>query len=53
MIGYKEPENSRNLKDGWYYSGDKDYRPRKKLNIIGRVKDAFKTDKGKYVTPNQ
>ena len=55
MIGYyKEPEKTAEiLKDGWYYSGDKGFIDQEKnLNIIGRVKDAFKTDKGKYVTPN-
>ena len=55
MIGYyKESEKTAEiLKDGWYYSGDKGFIDQEKnLNIIGRVKDAFKTDKGKYVTPN-
>ncbi len=55
MTGYyKESEKTAEiLKDGWYYSGDKGFIDNdKNLNIIGRVKDAFKTDKGKYVTPN-
>ena len=38
---------------GWYYSGDKGFiDEHKNLNIIGRVKDAFKTEKGIYITPN-
>ena len=55
MIGYyKEAEKTAEiLKDGWYFSGDKGFIDKdQNLNIIGRVKDAFKTDKGKYVTPN-
>ena len=40
------------LKDGWLYSGDKgELTPAGHLKIIGRVKDAFKTAKGKYVVP--
>ena len=55
MVGYYKEEDKTNeiLKDGWYLSGDKGFVDKDgNLNIIGRVKDAFKTDKGKYVTPN-
>ena len=51
---YKEEEKTKEiLQDGWYYSGDKGFiDEHKNLNIIGRVKDAFKTEKGIYITPN-
>ncbi len=55
MTGYyKEEEKTKEiLQDGWYYSGDKGFiDEHKNLNIIGRVKDAFKTEKGIYITPN-
>ncbi len=55
MIGYyKNPEKTAEvLKDGWIYSGDKGTLDDKGyLRIIGRVKDAFKTSKGSYITPN-
>ena len=55
MIGYyKNPEKTAEvLREGWLHSGDRGtidddgY-----LRIIGRVKDAFKTAKGSFVTPN-
>ena len=51
---YKDPEKTAEiLKDGWIYSGDKGRIDKNgSLHIVGRVKDAFKTEKGKYVTPN-
>jgi long-chain acyl-CoA synthetase len=55
MTGYyKNPEKTNEvLIDGWMHSGDRGtidadgY-----VKVIGRVKDAFKTSKGSYVTPN-
>ena len=55
MTGYyKNPEKTKEvLVDGWMHSGDRGtidadgY-----VRVIGRVKDAFKTSKGSYVTPN-
>lgn len=55
MTGYyKEPDKTDDvLKDGWLNSGDKGIMDKDGfLKIIGRVKDAFKTSKGKYITPN-
>ena len=50
---YKDPElTAKTIKDGWLHSGDKGtidsdgY-----IKIIGRVKDAFKTAKGKFIVP--
>lgn len=54
MVGYyKEPElTAAALKDGWLYTGDKGQLDKDGfLNITGRVKEIFKTDKGKYVAP--
>jgi long-chain acyl-CoA synthetase len=55
MLGYyKEPEQTRQAftDDGWLRTGDKGVLDRKGgLRISGRVKDLFKTSKGKYVTP--
>lgn len=51
---YKEPELSRELLDeaGYLKTGDKGERsPDGYLTITGRVKDQFKTDKGKYISP--
>ncbi|MDH7447447.1 AMP-binding protein [Aquimarina sp. 2201CG14-23] len=51
---YKDSElTERVLKDGWLHSGDKGKVDEQGfLRIIGRVSDAFKTSKGKYITPN-
>ena len=55
MLGYyKEPEKSRETMtdDGWLRTGDKGHIDDKGiLHITGRVKDLFKTGKGKYVAP--
>ena len=55
MLGYyKEPELSREAltDDGWLKTGDKGALDAKgNLRITGRVKDLFKTSKGKYVAP--
>ena len=55
MLGYyKEPELSKQAftDDGWLKTGDKGMLdPEGNLRITGRVKDLFKTSKGKYVAP--
>ncbi len=55
MLGYyKEPELSRQAltDDGWLHTGDKGALDAEgNLRITGRVKDLFKTSKGKYVAP--
>ncbi|WP_042425186.1 AMP-binding protein [Comamonas granuli] len=55
MLGYyKEPEQSRAsfTDDGWLKTGDKGRIDAEGcLHITGRVKDLFKTAKGKYVAP--
>jgi long-chain acyl-CoA synthetase len=55
MLGYyKEPEQTRQAftGDGWLRTGDKGVLDGEGgLRISGRVKDLFKTSKGKYVTP--
>jgi long-chain acyl-CoA synthetase len=55
MLGYyKEPEQSRAAftEDGWLHTGDKGALDVEgNLKITGRVKDLFKTSKGKYVAP--
>ncbi|MDO9072814.1 MAG: AMP-binding protein [Rubrivivax sp.] len=51
---YKEPEATRVsfTEDGWLRTGDKGQIDAEgKLKITGRVKDLFKTSKGKYVAP--
>jgi len=51
---YKEPEKSREsfTEDGWLRTGDKGTIDKQGLlRITGRVKDLFKTGKGKYVAP--
>jgi len=55
MMGYfKEPEKSQEAftEDGWLRTGDKGSIDKQGLlRITGRVKDLFKTGKGKYVAP--
>jgi len=55
MLGYyKEPELTREAftDDGWLHTGDKGQLDAEgNLRITGRVKDLFKTSKGKYVSP--
>ncbi len=55
MLGYfKEPELTRQAftADGWLKTGDKGALDAEgNLRITGRVKDLFKTSKGKYVAP--
>jgi long-chain acyl-CoA synthetase len=55
MLGYyKEPELTRQAfaDDGWLRTGDKGQLDAEGgLRITGRVKDLFKTSKGKYVAP--
>jgi len=55
MLGYyREPELSRETltADGWLKTGDKGGLDGEgNLKITGRVKDLFKTSKGKYVAP--
>ncbi|MGZ5237713.1 MAG: AMP-binding protein [Caldimonas sp.] len=55
MLGYyKEPELTpqTNDADGWLHPGDKGALDAEgNLRITGRVKDLFKTSKGKYVAP--
>ncbi|MEL6190495.1 MAG: AMP-binding protein [Bacteroidota bacterium] len=52
---YKDPERTaETIRDGWLHTGDAG-----KLHedgyysITGRVKDTFKTEKGKYIIPNK
>ena len=55
MLGYyKEPEKTAEvLIDGWMHSGDRGTIDENGyVRVIGRVKDAFKTAKGSYITPN-
>ena len=51
---YKEPEKTKEvIKNGYLYTGDKGEIDQDGfLKITGRVKDIFKTSKGKYVAPN-
>lgn len=50
---YKDPElTAATIKDGWMHSGDKGILDEDGyVKIIGRVKDAFKTAKGKFIVP--
>ncbi len=55
MTGYyKDPEKMAEvLIDGWMHSGDRGTVDADgNVRVVGRVKDAFKTSKGSYVTPN-
>jgi len=51
---YKDEEKTKEvLIDGWLHSGDKGRVDKDGfLYVVGRVKDAFKTSKGSYITPN-
>lgn len=51
---YKNPEKTAEvLKDGWLHSGDRGTIDENGyVRVIGRLKDAFKTSKGIYITPN-
>jgi long-chain acyl-CoA synthetase len=55
MLGYyKQPEVTKHAMtaDGWLHTGDKGALDAEgNLKITGRVKDLFKTSKGKYVAP--
>lgn len=55
MVGYyREPELTREAfaGDGWLRTGDVgEIDDQGRLRITGRVKEIFKTEKGKYVTP--
>lgn len=57
MVGYyREPEKTAEVftEDGYLKTGDKgEFDHDGYLSITGRIKDQFKTDKGKYVTPAQ
>lgn len=55
MLGYyKDPiKTAEVIRDGWIYSGDRgSIDEQGYLRVVGRVKDAFKTSKGKYIVPN-
>jgi long-chain acyl-CoA synthetase len=55
MDGYYKDENETNktIIDGWLYTGDEgEIDTNGFLTITGRVKDIFKTSKGKYVAPS-
>lgn len=51
---YREPEmTAAALQNGWLYTGDRGVVDADGfLKITGRVKEIFKTDKGKYVSPS-
>lgn len=50
---YKDPEKTaETIRDGWLYTGDRgEIDEDGYLKIVGRVKDVFKTSKGKFVQP--
>ena len=55
MLGYyKDPEGTRAsfTADGFFHTGDvAELAPDGQLKIVGRIKEQFKTSKGKYVAP--
>lgn len=55
MMGYyKDEEHTRTVidKDGWFHTGDIGrWTERQQLQIVGRLKNIFKTSVGKYVNP--
>jgi long-chain acyl-CoA synthetase len=55
MLGYyKDPQGTRDsfLKDGFFHTGDVcEIAGDGQLKIVGRIKEQFKTSKGKYVAP--
>ena len=54
MIGYYKAEDKTKevLRDGWIYTGDQgEVTSDGYLKLTGRVKDTFKTSKGKYIVP--
>jgi long-chain acyl-CoA synthetase len=56
MTGYYlEPEKTaETLRDGWLHTGDRgEIDSEGYLTITGRIKDVFKTSKGKFVQPNK
>ena len=55
MTGYyKDPDlTAEVLVDGWMHSGDRGTIDNQGyVRVVGRVKDAFKTSKGSFITPN-
>jgi long-subunit acyl-CoA synthetase (AMP-forming) len=52
---YKNPEaTEKSFSDGWFHTGDMgSFDSRGNIQIIGRIKEQFKTSKGKYVTPSR
>tara|TARA_B110000879_G_scaffold97059_1_gene132364 strand:+ start:641 stop:2275 length:1635 start_codon:yes stop_codon:yes gene_type:complete len=55
MDGYykEEEQTSETIREGWLYTGDEgEIDENGFLTITGRVKDIFKTSKGKYVAPS-
>jgi long-chain acyl-CoA synthetase len=56
MTGYYlEPgKTAETIRDGWLYTGDKgEIDSEGYLTITGRIKDEFKTSRGKFVQPNK
>jgi long-chain acyl-CoA synthetase len=56
MTGYYlEPEKTaETIRDGWLHTGDRgEIDSEGYLTITGRIKDVFKTSKGKFVQPNK
>ena len=55
MDGYykEEGQTNKTIKNGWLHTGDEgEIDENRFLTITGRVKDIFKTSKGKYVAPS-